>query len=432
MPIPAVAQADSTVTAIRKKVRRLCGAPSTSQLTDSDLDEAINTFYSQDFPYAIKTDQLRFLYTFYTIPNVDRYPLDIFYNHSVRGPLFFDGILGSIIKTDRQQFYNLWPRWPSYFQQGGTTLTGTITGVTQANPAVVTSPGHNLSNGAVITINNVVGMTQLNGNSYTIEVVDANNFQLVGINSTGFGAYVSGGTWLAISQTFSFVIPGPFLTQEVTIGGIDQNGNGFSIKDDGYGNLLFVIPNAPTSIPAANTNPALPGMYNINTGNPGLQNPTQIGTVNYVTGQMDFTLPSGTALGAGQLLKIAVSQYQVGRPYYMLFWNNEFHVRPVPGRIHKVEVETYLTPIQFMQVTDQPIVQQFWQYLSYGAAREILRERQDLEGVANLEEGFMRQEALVLERQASEEIFVPNYNLFNSTQLNWLNGGWGQNGGGIF
>ncbi len=46
---------------------------------------------------------------------------------------------------------------------------------------------------------------------------------------------------------------------------------------------------------------------------------------------------------------------------------------------------------------------------------EILRDRQDMEGVQNLSEGFMRQESMVLERQSIEEIFTPNYQLFNST-----------------
>ena len=50
---------------------------------------------------------------------------------------------------------------------------------------------------------------------------------------------------------------------------------------------------------------------------------------------------------------------------------------------------------------------------------EILRDRQDMEGVSNLEEGFKRQEALVLERQAVEEIQQPNITLFNSTQLGY-------------
>ncbi len=73
---------------------------------------------------------------------------------------------------------------------------GAITGVTQANPAVVTSAAHGLVTGAAVTINGVGGMTQLNGNSYIITFVDANRFSLNGVNSTNYGMYTSGGTWL--------------------------------------------------------------------------------------------------------------------------------------------------------------------------------------------------------------------------------------------
>lgn len=70
-----------------------------------------------------------------------------------------------------------------------------ITAITQANPAVVTDTGHNLEDGDVIEISGVVGMTELNGNRYVVEVVDANSFKLLGVDSSGYGAWVSGGTY---------------------------------------------------------------------------------------------------------------------------------------------------------------------------------------------------------------------------------------------
>jgi len=72
-------------------------------------------------------------------------------------------------------------------------LPKTISGATQTNPVSITCVGHNFSTGDKIRIGGVVGMTQLNGNSYTITVVDANTFTLNGINGAAYGAYVSGG-----------------------------------------------------------------------------------------------------------------------------------------------------------------------------------------------------------------------------------------------
>lgn len=73
-------------------------------------------------------------------------------------------------------------------------LAPTITGATQANPCVITATAHGLSTGATIEINDVVGMTELNGNTYTITKVDADSFSLDSTDSTAYTAYTSGGT----------------------------------------------------------------------------------------------------------------------------------------------------------------------------------------------------------------------------------------------
>src|SRR5690606_6372439 len=72
---------------------------------------------------------------------------------------------------------------------------GFITGATQANPCQITSDDHSLVPGTMVYIGNVQGMTQLNGGTYTISVVDQNNFTLNGIDSSGFTAYTTGGIW---------------------------------------------------------------------------------------------------------------------------------------------------------------------------------------------------------------------------------------------
>lgn len=69
-----------------------------------------------------------------------------------------------------------------------------ITNVTQANPAVVTSAGHGMSTGTTTDISSVGGMTEVNGNSYRINVLSSSTFELVGVDSTGYGVYTSGGT----------------------------------------------------------------------------------------------------------------------------------------------------------------------------------------------------------------------------------------------
>lgn len=74
----------------------------------------------------------------------------------------------------------------------GTAMT--ITAVTNADPAVVTSASHGLSNDDEIYIDSVAGMTELNGRIFVVDNVTTNTFELVGVDSTDYTAYSSAGT----------------------------------------------------------------------------------------------------------------------------------------------------------------------------------------------------------------------------------------------
>jgi hypothetical protein len=83
------------------------------------------------------------------------------------------------------------------FEQDGTAITA----ASRANPGQITATSHGLSTGDEVGFFGVGGMTELNGNGYTITVVDANNFT-IGVNTSGFTAFTTGGTvYKAISSS---------------------------------------------------------------------------------------------------------------------------------------------------------------------------------------------------------------------------------------
>ena len=87
-----------------------------------------------------------------------------------------------------------------YYQGSPVVESGfSVTGITNANPAVATIPGHNYSVGQTIFISGVLGMTQIDGRYFDVLAVAGNNVTLGTLNganldSTAFGAYTSGGT----------------------------------------------------------------------------------------------------------------------------------------------------------------------------------------------------------------------------------------------
>ena len=78
-----------------------------------------------------------------------------------------------------------------------TSASNSITGITKANPAVLTYSGtDNFANGDRVIVTGVVGMGQVNNREFTVANVNtgANTFQLSGVNSSAYDTYVSGGT----------------------------------------------------------------------------------------------------------------------------------------------------------------------------------------------------------------------------------------------
>lgn len=70
----------------------------------------------------------------------------------------------------------------------------TITAITAANPAVVTSTAHGLANGTIVMITGIVGMTQLNNRAFVVANTATNTFELKGVDATSYTAYSSGGS----------------------------------------------------------------------------------------------------------------------------------------------------------------------------------------------------------------------------------------------
>jgi len=85
-----------------------------------------------------------------------------------------------------------------------------ITGATKANPVVITSAAHGRSNGDVVFINGVVGMTEINNLTFTVANQATNTFELSGINGTAYTSYSSGGSvygYIPNEFAYRFALP---------------------------------------------------------------------------------------------------------------------------------------------------------------------------------------------------------------------------------
>jgi hypothetical protein len=154
--------ADSTLNAIRTKVRRLTRTPSEAQLSTAELDQYINTFVLYDLPEHLRLFNLKQTFTFYTNPYQDVYenisdpafsqnPLFDFKNRfiSINPPAYIAG--WQVLWTQsREQLFNIYPQTNAIASIGvigdGVTnsFSGTLANVpVQANNVLFDSVGVN-------------------------------------------------------------------------------------------------------------------------------------------------------------------------------------------------------------------------------------------------------------------------------------------------
>lgn len=110
-----------------------------------------------------------------------------------------------------------------------------ITGITQANPGVVTANGHGLSNGQLVWFSGVGGMTPLNNRVGIVAGATTNTFQIKNLDTTSMPAFTSGGYVQRTSCNYWLV------SENVNIYGGDTAAEG-----SGGGTVQYMIGRSPT------------------------------------------------------------------------------------------------------------------------------------------------------------------------------------------
>lgn len=156
-------------------------------------------------------------------------------------------------------------------------VSGSITGANNANPGQITTLyPHNLATLDTVYITGIVGAIGYNNTTFTITVTGINTFT-VGVDAGAFGAYSSGGTYLALNKAPSIGVE-PYAQIQpssviFTIGGITFTDNGLGVLTSttggNSGTINYVLGNvsithtAGTGVAttlAYNYFPALPSM----------------------------------------------------------------------------------------------------------------------------------------------------------------------------
>jgi len=154
--------------------------------------------------------------------------------------------------------------------------------------------------------------------------------------------------------------------------------------------------------------------------------PSPYGFINYITGAFTATFPSNTQ----NLAPIIVENiaYQPGKPLAILYYEDQFTIRPVPDQVYAVQIEVDSRPTELLNTGQSPDLEQWWQYIAFGAAKKIFEDRMDTDGWQSLMPGFREQERLVLRTtltQQANERTVTIYTQGKNYGFGWFGpGGW--------
>ncbi len=359
-----------TLSDIRQKVRQVTGRFSSNEITNTQLDDYINKYYTLTFPAEVKLEQKHVYFDFTTSANQAYYvqPETTFTNFEppatvnnlsllwYQDPVFF-------FENNPLQYTFLTP-WTG---NGSTTTFTTgminISNITQADPGVVTTATpHGLSSGNIVFIVGVSGMTQVNNRTFQITVTGASSFSL-GEDTTGYGAYTGGGTVSFPINIFN-IFPGTLT--------ITDNIELFEDTNETWTTNNITL-----------------------TGSEG-----GTATVNYLTGSVEVTF--ATAPNNGQTIKLNYVQFQPGRPQAILMYNNQFQLFPVPDQAYIIKMRAYSVVTALVNSTDTPDLSEWGPMIAYGASRDIFSDYGELDSYAETTQLYKEQKNYVLTRTCQD------------------------------
>jgi hypothetical protein len=353
------------------KARRLTGSNNSFQITDQQIVTYMNSFYSYDLPAKFRSLKLRDLYTFTTNIGQDTYPFNSELYTTVDQPCYCSKRELKLF-TDPWNFYGVNYNWQYTNTFGvGNGTKGPYNGFTTAKPLIA-------------SINNDPGTLTV-PNLYFPQGRVQN---------------------LLISANVGYAD-----TQNVT--------------DDGNGNLIQMFQTTGQQVQYG---------WQYYRQYAALDPTIATATINYVTGQIS-NLYFNEAIPQGNPITIAYNPVKLSIPLSIMFYQNQFTLRPVPDQGYTVELTCYRQPIHALIANSQagnPELSEWWEILSVGAAKKIFEDRLDADGVIFIDK-MLKERYDIIETRTYAQIDQQRIHTLYTDQLtyNYGNNGFGGGFGAI-
>lgn len=160
-------------------------------------------------------------------------------------------------------------------------------------------------------------------------------------------------------------------------------------------------------------------------------------TINYDTGAIQLTFSA--AVPGGENIQIQYNPQKLSIPLSILFYQNQFTLRPVPDRGYTISLVAYRTPSQVLLGTmdpDNPVLtgqaeqNEWWECLAFGAAKKFYEDKLDPDGIMLMEKS-LKERYDVAETRTYAQLGKQRASTIYADQLsnNYGGTGWGFNQG---
>lgn len=423
----------ANLASIIAKIRRLTGAANALQLPDTadpsdpnsvGIKDYINSFYLYDFPSQFRSLKLKDKLTFNTVKGIDTYPFDSEQYITVEMPCY-------CAKREIALFQDPWSFFGANFNwqfqtnfASGDGTAGPYSGFTGAKPIIrsvnntpffsqpiisilVDTPAvgfttlifslNNLVKGQTVAISGVNGTVGavLNGIGFTITSATSTTIVVPAV-STGL-VYTSGGTAASTGNAYNYPAS---RVQNLLITANRANGDTLNVTDDGNGNLI---------------------------------GDCLSGSVDYGTGQIS-NLVFTNSVPSGEQIQIQYNPTNLSIPLSIMFFQNQFTLRPVPDRGYTIELTVHRQPTQALAQTGAnqgtPELSEWWECIAMGAAKKIYEDRMDTDGVMMMDK-MLNERYQICYTRTYAQMGKQRINTIFADQItyNYGQGGWGFGGG---
>lgn len=146
---------------------------------------------------------------------------------------------------------------------------------------------------------------------------------------------------------------------------------------------------------------------------------TITGSVNYETGTI--TVNTSGNISPTESVSFQFNAMQWTRPNSLLIWDNQFVLRATPDQPYLLQLQAYRLPTTLFDATSQPLLDQWWQALAFGASKKIFEDRLDLESQQRVLP-LLKEQLVYLQRSTLMELATQRAWTPYSRQLSYMTG----------